>query len=129
MSKKKGDHLFDLKGNQGKTLEAVKERFDTHTALDESHIKTTVDGDHGRIEERVYKVFPADEIRDLKEWLVLKAVAIVESKTQKSKGEISSEKRFYITSLPLDVAKIARAIRGHWGGRKLTSLGFRCANE
>ena len=40
---------------------------------------------------------------------------MVESKTEKSKGEISSERRFYITSLPLDVAKIARAIRGHWG--------------
>ena len=112
---KEGDYLFGLKGNQGKTLEAVKEHFDTHPVLDESHIKTTVDGDHGRIEERVYKIFPAEEILDLKEWPGLKTVAMVESKTEKSKGEISSERRFYITSLPLDVAKIARAIRGHWG--------------
>lgn len=112
---KEGDYLFGLKGNQGKTLEAVKEHFDTHPVLDESHIKTTVDGDHGRIEERVYKIFSAEEILDLKEWPGLKTVAMVESKTEKSKGEISSERRFYITSLPLDVAKIARAIRGHWG--------------
>jgi hypothetical protein len=65
LSKKKGDYLFGLKGNQGKTPEAVKERFDTHTALAEFHIKTTVDGDHGRIEVRVFKVFPAEEILDL----------------------------------------------------------------
>jgi predicted transposase YbfD/YdcC len=112
---KEGDYLFGLKGNQGKSLEAVKQRFDTHPALEESHIKTTVDGDHGRIEERVYKIFSAEEILDLKEWPGLKTVAVVESKTEKSKGEISSERHSYITSLPLDVAKIARAIRGHWG--------------
>jgi predicted transposase YbfD/YdcC len=126
---KEGDYLFGLKGNQGKTLEAVKEHFDTHPILVESNSKTTVDGGHGRIEERIYKMFSAEKILDLKEWPGLKTVAMVESKTENAKGEISSERRYYITSLPIDAARIARAIRGHWGGRKLTALGSRCADE
>ncbi len=52
-------------------------------------------------------------MRDLREWPGLKTIAMVESRTE-SKGKISSERRYYITSIASNVEKIARAIRGHW---------------
>ena len=30
-------------------------------------------------------------------------------------GEITTERRYYLSSLPLDVAQFARAVRSHWG--------------
>ena len=51
---------------------------------------------------------------DLKEWPGLKTVAMIESRTEKPNGIFSSEQRYYITSLAMDVDKIARAIRGYW---------------
>ncbi len=52
-------------------------------------------------------------MRDLREWPGLKTIAMVESRTE-SKGKITSERRYYITSIASNVEKIARAIRGHW---------------
>jgi predicted transposase YbfD/YdcC len=110
---KNGDYVFGLKGNQGSTLEAVKQHFDTQPDPPASSIKTTIDGSHGRIEERVYKIFPASTVLDLREWPGLKTIAMVESKTE-HKDKTTTERRFYITSIESDVGKIARAIRGHW---------------
>jgi predicted transposase YbfD/YdcC len=112
---KEGDYVLGLKGNQGNTLEAVKQHFDTQPTKDLSHIKTTTDGSHGRIEDRTYKIFSAAEVADLREWPGLKTIAMVESRTESNTGNISSERRYYLTSLPLNIDKIARAIRGHWG--------------
>ena len=111
---KNGDYLFGLKGNQGSTLEAVKQHFDTQQIIEMANTKTTVDGDHGRIEERTYKICSAESVLDLREWPGLQTIAMVESRTEKAKGVISSERRFYITSLAPNVEIIARAIRGHW---------------
>lgn len=35
--------------------------------------------------------------------------------TREVNGKISKERRYYLSSLPLDVERFARAVRAHWG--------------
>ena len=46
-------------------------------------------------------------------WAVLNTVAMIEE-TRKIGGIVSIERRFFISSLPADAKKIARAVRAHW---------------
>jgi predicted transposase YbfD/YdcC len=110
---REGDYVLGLKGNQGSTLDAVKQHFDTNPDPASDQIKTTVDGGHGRIETRTYKIFSSDSVLDLRNWPGLKSIVKVES-IRELADKVTSESRYYITSLELNVDKIARAVRGHW---------------
>lgn len=112
---KKGDYLFGLKGNQGHTHEAVRQFFDTNTVKAKEQLHTTIDGDHGRIEQREYTVAKAEVILDLPVWPGINSVAKVRSQVEYRDGRVTVEERFYITSLPPTAKTIAKAIRGHWG--------------
>jgi len=35
--------------------------------------------------------------------------------TREINGKISTERRYYLSSLPLDIDRFARAVRSHWG--------------
>jgi predicted transposase YbfD/YdcC len=75
----------------------------------------TVDGDHGRIEIRRY--YQSDDLawfEDMDKWEGLRSVGVVES-VRKIGDEVTTERRYFLSSLPLDVETMARAIRGHWG--------------
>ena len=50
---------------------------------------------------------------DRKAWEGLRSVGVVEARRE-SKGKVSVERRYYLSSLQADVAKFARAVRGHW---------------
>ena len=116
----KADYLLALKGNQP-TLEAdVVDYFRTAQAS-ELVTKTTVEKGHGRIETRTYTASKAVD------WIVsersypgqprftnIKTVVKVDSRTEYS-DRSSTDTRFYISSAPLDIERIARAARGHWG--------------
>jgi predicted transposase YbfD/YdcC len=74
----------------------------------------TVDGDHGRIETRVYTVI--HDIAWLQErhnWPGLKSAVMVES-TREIGDKIERETRFYITSLVLAAHLTGPIIRSHW---------------
>ena len=75
----------------------------------------TVEKDHGRLETRRY--YQSDQLgwfADRAQWEGLRSVGMVETIRQ-SNGQTSVERRYYLSSLPLDVATFARAVRGHWG--------------
>jgi predicted transposase YbfD/YdcC len=75
----------------------------------------TTEKDHGRIEiRRYYQSHHLDWFEDLDLWEGLQTVGMVESIRQ-IEGKTSTERRYYLSSLPLDVAEFARAVRGHWG--------------
>ena len=109
-----GDYILGLKGNQGTTLETVEEHFSTTT--DSLYEKfQDVDKGHGRIETRNYYAADADSIADLKEWPGLKSVVKVVS-TREIKDQITTETRFYLSSIKSNSVKIiGPAIRSHWG--------------
>ncbi len=71
--------------------------------------------DHGRITTwHYYQSEQLDWFEDKKEWEGLRTVGMVETITEKN-GIISSDKRYYLCSIELDVKTFAKAVRGHWG--------------
>jgi predicted transposase YbfD/YdcC len=47
------------------------------------------------------------------QWSGLKTIAMIEE-TREYKGKTSIDRRFFISSLPADAEKIAKAVRAHW---------------
>jgi predicted transposase YbfD/YdcC len=102
---KKADYILALKGNQGKLCEDVEVFVDEQKSLQykDTTISTheTVDADHGRIETRNYTVIhDVGWLQERHDWPGLKAVVAVKSQREIA-GKITSETRFYITSLVL----------------------------
>ena len=115
-----GDYVMGLKGNQGTLHEQVQVLFKEAQAEgyegmrhDESR---DTDKGHGRIESR--RVVCTDEIgwlRDKGRWPGLRGVAMVESRRTVA-DQVTTERRYYITSLACDDARqLAAVIRSHWG--------------
>ena len=111
------DYLLALKGNQGTLHEDVKLFIETEVAKNKSekiNFHEEVDGSHGRIDTRRYFVSDKiDWLNQKKEWKDLKSIVMVES-TRDFGDKVTTEKRFYITSLSPDPKNIAHAIRAHW---------------
>ena len=114
------DYVLSLKGNQP-TLEAdVLEYFSTAPA-DECVSTTTLEKGHGRIETRRYRAcanvgWIASDRRYPGEprFPGIKTLVQVHRTTEHA-GEIRCETSVYLASMPLDINRIAAAIRGHWG--------------
>lgn len=114
-----GDYLLALKDNQPSLHGEVRRYFDDPAAAIHSHFETT-DGDHGRIEVRRHAVSHTVD------WLItdrrfpgeprfpgLRSIAMVEAEVERH-GSSSLERRYYLSSLPLDAKLFARAVRCHW---------------
>jgi predicted transposase YbfD/YdcC len=113
------DYGLALKGNQGVMYHEV-ELFFTGARQHEFwnipyRFHHTVDGEHGRIEERRYwLVSELDWLAETRTWVGLRGFGMVEA--QRTSGETTSvERRYYLTSLAGDVQQFAHAVRSHWG--------------
>lgn len=113
------DYILALKENQGNLYKDCTLFFEQMEAMRREGYTfeeyTTVDGGHGRIETRKY--FMTSDIKwlpDKKKWAGLQSIAMVES-TREVNGQVSIEKRYFISSLPGDAKKLGDAVRGHWG--------------
>jgi predicted transposase YbfD/YdcC len=75
----------------------------------------TVDKGHGRVEtRRYYQSAELDWFAERAAWEGLTTVGMVEARRE-VRGKETVERRYYLSSLPLDVATFARAVREHWG--------------
>jgi predicted transposase YbfD/YdcC len=74
---------------------------------------TTQGSGHGRQEQRRCIALACQQEVPFDAWKGLRTMAMVESMRQTENG-VSSEKRFYISSLAPDPEKLAQAIRAHW---------------
>lgn len=116
----KADFLLALKGNQP-TLEAeVKDYFQTAPAS-ELVRKTTIEKGHGRIETRTYTASrTVDWIAGEKSYpgqprfQHIRTLVKVEDRTEHA-DRSTFDTRFYISSAPLDIERLAAGVRGHWG--------------
>ena len=113
-------YVLALKGNQP-TLEAdVVDYFKTAPPAEIVSI-TTVEKGHGRIETRRYvastKVdwIASDRRYPGEPRFPGVATLIQVHSTTEQAGKTTRETRTYISSAPLDIDRIAAAIRGHWG--------------
>lgn len=116
---KGADYVLGLKGNQGTLHDDVKLYFEDCRASgfkdSEYDYHETIDGDHGRIETRRYwTTSDIDWLTDTAQWQNLASLVMVE-RERAVNGDTSKETSYYVTSLKSDAARIARAVRGHWG--------------
>jgi predicted transposase YbfD/YdcC len=124
------DYVLALKGNQGVVHEEVRTFLDQTVAEKKKPRPPgapvpkaaallaefeTVEKEHGRMETRRYYV--SDQLgwfEGAAQWEGLRTVGMVEARRE-IKGQASVERRYYLSSLPLNAQEFARAVRGHWG--------------
>ena len=117
----KADFMLALKGNQP-TLEAdVEDYFRTAPASELVSKQPAVEKGHGRIETRTYTA--SSEV----DWITsqrsypgqprfknIKTIVKVYARVEYA-DRCSFDTRYYISSAPLDIERIAKGARGHWG--------------
>ena len=124
------DYVLALKGNHGTAHEEIKTCLDAALAetlaskLPGAKLSAgaeslatfeTLDKGHGRVEtRRYYQSATLDWFADRSAWEGLQTVGMVEAQRE-IRGKLSVERRYYLSSLPLDVTTFARAVREHWG--------------
>jgi predicted transposase YbfD/YdcC len=121
---KKANYILALKGNQSslhddiKLFAAEQKRVNFKDTKVSTHY--SVDGDHGRIEERNYTVFhDVAWLQERHDWPGLQAFVMVESSRETPTStpghyKTQTETRFYITSLTQSAKQVGPAIRAHW---------------
>jgi predicted transposase YbfD/YdcC len=115
------DYVLALKGNQGTVAEEFQSFLDDRVSrqqktrpVQDLQYFQTVEKDHGRIETRRY--WQTDDVtwfEDQDQWAHLRSVGLVEA-TRQIGEKTTVERRYYLSSLPLNVECFARAVRGHW---------------
>jgi len=111
------DYVLALKGNQETLHQAVIDYIDEQLDgdLKQAREHVTVEKGHGREETRTSLQLPAPKsLPGFTLWKGLKTVAIVTLRCVRD-GKETIEVRYYISSLPRNVRRLARAVRSHWG--------------
>lgn len=114
-----GDYVLAVKGNQERLLEDVQATVQKAAEGDlPPHLVaeyTTREKGHGREESRTYVVVhDVEGIRDREAWPGLKTVIMCGCE-RTSKGETTSEVRYFIGSRKMGARRYAQVLRGHWG--------------
>lgn len=116
----KADFLLALKGNQPGLEADARSYFDTAPAH-ELVVKTTIEKAHGRIETRTYtassnvcwmasdRCYPGQP-----RFQNIKTIVRVLNRTEYA-DKCTVDTRHYICSAPLDIERLAKGVRGHWG--------------
>lgn len=115
---KKADYVLALKGNHSTLHDDIRLFLEAAIGkTKDSKITDSyeeIDKWHGRIEHRICYV--SDQIHWLEQreqWRNLKTVVVVESHVSVGK-HITTEQRYFISSLSATAKQIAEAIRSHW---------------
>jgi predicted transposase YbfD/YdcC len=112
------DYVLALKGNQGGLFEDVQWLFKQAESVDfegvEHSFAQRVDKGHGRIEiRRCWTLSQLDYLTQKPLWKGLQTVVKVES-VRRCQGKVTTESRFFISSLASDAAVLLNAVRTHW---------------
>ena len=122
LRRNKADYILRLKANHPLVLEEMSLAFEESLEPD-SRTKCAehyeCDKGHGRIEERAVRAFERlDWFENRSQWHGLKSVVEVQS-TRHIGEKISTEKRYYLSSLPASspehAKRLNQCIRAHWG--------------
>lgn len=111
------DYILAVKDNQPTLAASVRDffvQFQAAPGHTPHAVTETVEKDHGRLEtRRCYAFAQLDCLAKPEQWPDLKSFAVIESE-RCINGKTSLERRFYISSLPADAQRLARAVRAHW---------------
>jgi len=114
----KGDYVLSLKGNQGKTHNAVTKYIQEQIENDFADSKVerfseTLKG-HGRKDEiTYYQMRVPKDLTNREKWAGLKTIGVA-IRHSESGDKSSTEARYYINSIAMDAKRFARLVRGHW---------------
>jgi predicted transposase YbfD/YdcC len=110
---KKADYVLAVKGNHPVMYDEIRRYMDALAANSPAGFES-IEKDHGRIETRRYwQSEYIDWFEDQQDWAGLQSFCLVESSREYA-DRIESSRRYYISSLSCNEAKIAHSIRGHW---------------
>lgn len=104
------DYIGALKGNQSGFLADVEVNFTPESAYEQ------INKGHGRIEKR--RVSICQTLDGIRSWPGLATLIRVDSERQLLKHkfiEVSTETRYYISSVSATAQAFAERIRGYWG--------------
>jgi predicted transposase YbfD/YdcC len=117
---KQADYVLSLKDNHPKFHQAVRKLFEEEQARAAAGLKpryrvfTTHDTGHGRQEERTYyQMSVPKNLAGAERWKNLRSLGMV-IRRRVVKGDEQQDVQFYLSSLPVKVQRLAKAIRGHW---------------
>jgi predicted transposase YbfD/YdcC len=117
----KADYLLALKGNQPTLEDEVADYFNSAPAEELVVKDAEIEKGHGRIEMRTYTASSnADWIISTRSYpgeprfTNIKTLVKVFSRVEYA-DRCTFETRFYISSAPLDIDRLADGARGHWG--------------
>jgi predicted transposase YbfD/YdcC len=118
ITNKGADYVLALKGNQGQLLEQVKDYFVLEKQNNFKDVQCDyfeeTDKGHGRIEiRRCWATEDINWIENKQGWQSLKSIALIES-TRIVNSKTTTERRYFISSLPAKAQLIARSVRSHW---------------
>ncbi|MEK6750016.1 MAG: ISAs1 family transposase, partial [Pseudomonadota bacterium] len=110
------NYVIGLKGNQSALNDDVRRLFENKPLTMTFAYGDEHDKGHGRLETRKCRV--TEDIQWLKDrhphWKQLRSVIEIEG-IRDVKGQLSTEKRYYISSLPAHPETALNAVRQHWG--------------
>jgi predicted transposase YbfD/YdcC len=118
---KGADYVLALKENQPTLHEQVSDYFLQQLEEERPNGKLRhhrqVEAGHGRTETRDIYVAPVPKGKtDLSAWVGLATVILVVRQClDHTTGKVSDEVRYFISSLPARVRRLAGAVRQHWG--------------
>ena len=117
---KGGDYCVALKANQGNFYKDVQDYFDEDRLL---IIESGYEGAYQLTREKnheaviTYEYYQTEKVNWYEEknlWDGLKSIGLVKKTIEKSDGTKTEEKRYYISSLLLDIGIFSNTIRKHW---------------
>ena len=117
---KGGDYCVALKMNQPNFYKDVQDYFDEDRLM---IIESGYEGGYQLTREKnheaviTYEYYQTEKVEwysDIKSWEGLKSIGLVKKKIEKSDGSVTEEKRYYISSLLLNINEFSSAIRKHW---------------
>jgi len=116
---KGADYILALKGNQGTLHQETVDFFEKEQSNNSDSIPhesfRTEEKNHGRKEVREYRlVTDIDFLSGKNQWTGLNSIGMVTS-TRTINEKITTDVRYYITSLDGGIEKFANGVRSHWG--------------
>ena len=117
---KGGDYCVALKANQGNFYKDVQDYFDEDRLM---IIQSGYEGGYQLTREKsheaviTYEYYQTEKARwyeEYNKWEGLKSIGLVKKTLEKSDGSKVEEKRYYISSLLLNINIFSNAIRKHW---------------
>jgi predicted transposase YbfD/YdcC len=112
-----GDYVIAVKGNQPRLEAAVHQALNEALAQEPLTAPMVVHQDNrrGRQETRCYMTIPAPKaVPEFAAWPSIKSLVMVTREHVDAQGKVQTGTRYYISSLPPQVKKLAEAVRSHW---------------